>query len=97
MSRTFAFGFETLYVSKPRATSTPYNGGGLSLASQSKDMMFGEGLRAELTAGIAFAREGTSRWFAQLDLALPFFEEQSLLDGSRNYRPTASMALGVGF
>ncbi len=93
-----ALGIEALYLSRPRAIATPYIGGGMSLASQHDGMMTGGGLRAEVTAGYAFARDGASRWFAQLDLGLPLYEMQGgTYTGASGYRPTVSAALGVGF
>lgn len=93
-----ALGVEALYLSQPRAISTPYIGGGVSLASQHDGLMSGGGLRAEVTAGYAFARGGASRWCAQLDLGLPLYEMQgSPYTGQGGFRPTVSASLGVGF
>jgi hypothetical protein len=91
-----ALGVEVLYVPHPRAVWTPYVGGGLSVASQSEGYMTGAGARAEMTAGISFSRAGASRWFAQLDAALPMFSQQDD-SGDYSYAPSVGVALGLGF
>jgi hypothetical protein len=91
-----AFAAEALYVPHPRESWTPYVGGGLSVATQSDAMETGSGFRAELTAGISFARTGTFRWFAQIDSALPMFSQHDYM-GRTSYVPSMSAALGVGF
>jgi hypothetical protein len=91
-----AFAAELQYLSRPQHRVTAYYGGGLSFASQRDIMETGEGIRAEFTAGVAFARDSRVRWFAQADLALPFFEMSDAY-GRTGHSPTLGLALGAGF
>jgi hypothetical protein len=91
-----AFAAELQYLSRPQHRLTAYYGGGLSFASQHDEMETGEGIRAELTAGVAFARDNRVRWFAQADLALPFYEMSDAY-GRTGHSPTFGLALGAGF
>lgn len=96
MRSSIALGLEALYVPRPRYSMTPYVGGGMSLAADQEDSMTGGGLRAELTAGVSFARAGTFRWFTQVDAAMPLYTLQDY-NGGTTYRPSISFSLGLGF
>lgn len=96
MSSATGFGVEALYVPRPRESMTTYVGGGLSLSDEQADSMTGGGLRAELTAGLSFSRGGLSRWFTQIDGALPMFTLKDY-NGRSTYRPSVAFSVGLGF
>jgi len=79
-----------LYFLNPRASLTPYVGGGLSYGHRSfggatapgpggqyTTRWEGSGLQGELTAGYELARATSLRLFVQADAVLPFFEATS--------------------
>lgn len=108
---------EALYFAKPRANASAYFGGGMSwgatsLASNSSGTSYiswnGSGLQGELTAGYELPRASALRFFAQADVALPFYRVTgrtvtysstmpATIATGRRYTPSFVLSVGMGW